>query len=416
MSLFHKPGARVAFGAVAGLAALGLVIGGGTLAASAANDPGSNSRPNYVAVGSDTLQDLYGAFASSTTPNYHIDSYTAFASENITVDGVSISRPAGSGDGVKALSASLNPASNKFNSATHSVLGDQYLRQGADAPVQIARSSSRPASGFTFATGDLAYIPLGRDAVSVAIRNVPGVTNLTTAQLFAIYSSGSYDNAPTGLSDGDVQLSSGVVQLRVAGAWVSLTPKLPQSASGTRAFFLSATGVSTIGAWVTQGATIAENDGAQLTATGQLIPFSAAQWVAQWNNVATRTFTPFSSPINLISINSSAAYNLTGGAGTPANPGTASAGALYGSGSTAPTPGVGTFARDVYSVVGKASVRGNNATTHAFEANATATPLATLVTTTLPAASQVAQYGFLPLSYSATTANWLYGPYTNPAL
>lgn len=379
---------------------------GGTFPAAAAGD--------YVAVGSDTVQDVYNAFQTG----FSIDSYNAFPQPGtITIDGLTFGRPHGSGDGVQALSASLNPASNKYVNSD----GTYFLRQGPDATVDIARSSSRPGTPivtFTDANAKLAYIPLARDAVSVAIQgssSTPSITNLTTGSLTAIYDSSTtaYDKAPTGLSAGDVQNVGTQVQVYTGTAWINVFPLLPQTSSGTRTFFQTAIGVTNanLGSWVSAGFPDNNAGTAVFPATGgagRLIPFSAAQWIAQRNGLAS-TFVGFTQAnISLSSINGSAPTAGTAPSLTP--------GALYGTAGIVPTPALGNFNRDVFSVVPKTAVQGNNATTNAFEAKATATPLGTLVSTTLPASALVGTYGFLAIGYSATTANWVYANYTNPAL
>lgn len=406
-------------------AAFGLVLGGST-AATAANDPsGGNTAGNHVATGSDTLDALYGSFADSTSPDYDLDSFTAFGSpDTITLNGAvsgatvltagglpagnSVARPAGSGDGVELLSATYNPNSNRYNSSTNptSAPGANYYLNQANPVIDIARSSSRPSSSYsvtTFAAADLVYVPLARDAVSVAVKDSV-ITDLSTDSLNAIYGSGSY-NPVAGDHDGDVRLvgsgATATVQVYEAdvAAWVTVDPKLPQSSSGTRSFFLSAIGVSAKAAWVEDG--FDENDASALTASGQIIPFSAAQWIAQWNNVADQTFDPLTTDVSLIDINSSAPVTYSGS--------TASAGALFGSAGTVPSTGSGTFARDVYSVVLASSF----GTGTSPVVPATAGSVGKLVATDLKAnTTTIASYGFLPLTYSGTTG-WQYATWTN---
>ncbi|MER5793501.1 hypothetical protein ABT137_34580, partial [Streptomyces sp. NPDC001980] len=62
---------------------------------------------------------------------------------------------------------------------------------------------------------------------------------------------------------------------------VTLTPILPQSASGTRAFFLSSIGVTTPGSCVTSDSSIQENDGSIVDSAGDIFPYSVAQYTAQ---------------------------------------------------------------------------------------------------------------------------------------
>ncbi len=246
--------------AVVGVALAGLVV-----STPANADPVSSS---YVLAGSDTLQDAANALTNgstvtgvnvrvSTTAGY-VASYDAFGSAAIQTKpaGPYFARPAGSGDGVKALSRSID-------GAAFSVSGNTTPATSITGQVDIARSSSGPGAN-TNPSGALAYIPFGRDAVSYAIapNTTTGLEQLTTAQLTQIY---------------NCTLTS------VNG--VAISPVLPQSASGTRKFFLSAIGVSAPGACVNQS-TLAENDGTVLSTPGQIIPFSVASWVAQKNGAA----------------------------------------------------------------------------------------------------------------------------------
>lgn len=246
-------------------AVVGTAVAGLVFATPANADPVSSS---YVLAGSDTLQDvsnalangtqLTGPFVRSVADNGTIASYDAFGSAAIQTkpNGPYFARPAGSGDGVKALSRSIdgNPFSLTNNTTPAVAIGGQ---------VDIARSSSGPGSAAN-PTGPLAYVPFGRDAVSFAIApNTPtGLEQLTTAQLTQIY------NCTLTTVNG-----------------VAVKPVLPQSASGTRKFFLSAIGVSSLGSCVNDS-TLAENDGTVLTQPGQIIPFSVASWVAQKNGAA----------------------------------------------------------------------------------------------------------------------------------
>ncbi|RFA10329.1 hypothetical protein B7R54_14755 [Subtercola boreus] len=247
---------------VAVCAAVGVAVAGIAFAAPAYADPVSNS---YTLVGSDTLQDAANALANGTTvtgsavrvtaSGNTIGSFDAFGSNSIQTknSGTYFARPAGSGDGVKALSRSID-------GAPFSVSGNPTPAKAITAQVDIARSSSGPGAAAN-TSGVLQYFQFGRDAVSYAYSGT-GIDQLTKAQLTAIY---------------NCSLTS------VNG--VDVTPVLPQSASGTRKFFLSAIGITTPGACVVQRGD-AENDGTVLVNTGELIPFSVASWVAQSNGAA----------------------------------------------------------------------------------------------------------------------------------
>ncbi|PRY67492.1 hypothetical protein B0I08_10699 [Glaciihabitans tibetensis] len=244
--------------AVAMCAALSVAAAGLALATPSYADPVSSS---YVLVGSDTLQDsgnalangtnITGSSVQTTANGSFIASYDAFGSAAIQTKtaGVYFARPAGSGDGIKALSRSID-------GGAFSVSGNATPAVSITGQVDIARTSSG-AGATANANGLLAYVPYGRDALSYAYVGA-GLGEITTAQLKSVY---------------DCSLTS------IGG--VPVTPVLPQAASGTRKFFLSAIGNPTLGSCVVQSS-FAENDGSVIT-NGQIIPFSVASWVAQKN-------------------------------------------------------------------------------------------------------------------------------------
>lgn len=247
--------------ATAAVAALGV-----TLATPATADP----LPRYDAVGSDTIQDVFNALAN-TPVLFNVDSWDAFGSPFITtkIGGTAFPRPAGSGQGIAALSHSLVHTDWVVNSVPYDV----------DDQVDIARSSRGP----NVTGSDLVFIPFARDAVTYAFKaSSPAIESLldglTTAQLTAIYSANSQAEVDTALGVNPAPGQPGYVPSGVV-------PVLPQSASGTRQFFLGAIGVSSVGTFVRSGSTVAENDGTQLD-DDELIPYSAAQWIAQTNGVA----------------------------------------------------------------------------------------------------------------------------------
>ena len=384
----------------AGLA-FGLIAAG---ASTAQADPNPAGFRTYAAVGSDTIQDLYNGYSNgygsvaAIAPS--IASYDAFGSATITTSstGSAFTRPAGSGDGRKALSAAYDPSNHVWKTSTLS-----------NADVKIARSSGKPSAANTVTSGaagdNLTSVPLARDAVGVATKGISGsVTNLKTEQLVAIYGGGTgasatgnyHQNATaTVFTPGDVtrgtaasddpKIVTGVSVSGAITASVQLHPKAPQAGSGTRAFFLGAVDASntTLASWVDDGSsTFHENDATVLSTTGDLIPFSAAQYVSQKNAVVTDTGV---SSINMPSINSQNAVTVTAG-------GVASAGALYGDVTQPanPTSAVGAFYRDVYSVVPTALLASDST-------------LKTLVTTTLPRATSTVQaFGFKALGFNNT--------------
>lgn len=245
-------------------AACGVLIAGVGVATSASAEPVSNS---YSAVGSDTLQDsmnaimngtsITGSTVKVTSNNRTLGNFDAFGSSAIQTksNGAYFGRPAGSGSGVNALRASITGAPYSGNSAvpTRVITGQ----------VDIARSSSGPGSNAN-AGGLLAYVPYARDAVGFAYKGGDASWgNINAATLKSIYE---------------------CTTTQVGG--VTVKPRLPQSGSGTRSFFLAAIGNPTLGACVADsGNTRPEND-ASILAADELIPFSAASWIAQANGAS----------------------------------------------------------------------------------------------------------------------------------
>ncbi|MGW3288064.1 hypothetical protein ACWDR3_25870 [Streptomyces sp. NPDC001002] len=227
---------RLRIGAGVGAVALGL----GALAAPAYADPNPVTDYRQLAgVGSDTTQDVVNALGDSITNSGGkvIASWNATGSATIKTKatGCEINRPDGSGAGITALNTALD---------------------GNTGCVDFARSSRGPNNS---TTTDLTFIPYAKDAVSWVKQAGSAVPDdLTTAQL-----KGIYECTITSLNG------------------VALTPILPQSASGTRAFFLSSIGVTTPGSCVTTNSSIQENDGSAIDSAGDIFPYSVAQYTAQ---------------------------------------------------------------------------------------------------------------------------------------
>lgn len=263
--------------AVALSTVLGVALAGIAFAAPSNADPVSGG---YTITGSDTLQDAVNALVNGTRISGPLVRITAGgnpvgnydATGSLTVqlkDSVTaVGRPSGSGDGKKSLSRSIDGGNWVKNGITATIPGQ----------VDLARSSSGAGvdanGGINEPNGPLTFIPFGRDAVSYAFKfgagatlaNTPGIDQLTTAQLTAIYGSAT-----------PVTLGS-----------TTVVPVLPQSTSGTRQFFLGAIGVAANPSGVPNASTttLIENDGTVLAPaanTVQIIPFSVASWVAQAN-------------------------------------------------------------------------------------------------------------------------------------
>ena len=291
-----------------------------------------------------------------------------------------VTRPSGSGDGVKSLSASWNSANHIFKTK------DLFTSSAID----FARSSGGPSvSGSA-----LTFIPFARDAVSIAFNPTTGLTSLdlTTAQIKELYS-GVDDSA-----NSVVTFVSGQPQIN----GVAVHPKLPQAASGTRKFFLAAAGVTALASYVDGAATFGENNGTFIPNDGDLVPFSAGQWIAQANGQIPGLENT-TTGLALAAINGQAAVNGTAPTITP--------GALYGTATLGnytapPATGVGAFSRDTYDVIPTQFLSGTPK-----QAN-----LVAALTSGLNGASQkttIKKYGFGTLSYLTDASKYLSSAYTN---
>jgi ABC-type phosphate transport system substrate-binding protein len=311
-----------AFTAVAAVA-----VAGSALVAPAFAEPVSNS---YVLVGSDTLQDSANALINGTSvtgsfvrvtsaDGSTLGSYDAFGTPTIQVkpDSVAFGRPAGSGAGINALRASINFAGN----ATYTP-GAPVPAKTITGLVDVARSSSGPGTNAN-ADGKLLYYPFARDAVAYAYKGGTAAwSNITAAQLKQIY-------------EGTLTSIDGV----------TVKPRLPQPSSGTRSFFLAQIGSTGKGVADAATSTLAEND-ASVLGDNEIIPFSAASWIAQANGV-----TP---------------TNSTTAAGVALGSPIAGVAPFTGSGSSlvpnADYYNDGTFGRDTYLVVERSRVQSSYTT------------------------------------------------------
>jgi hypothetical protein len=132
-------------------------------------------------------------------------------------------------------------------------------------------------------------------------------------------------------------------------------PYLPQSGSGTRQFFLGAIGLSNTFAfpsYVNTQESYLENNGGLIADTtshdhdNSLVPFSAAQWIAQQSGAASTTI---SADEDLATIGGVDPLNRSTSPATPGDLfGTKNASGLF---IPLSTSGYGVFARDTYNVV-----------------------------------------------------------------
>ncbi|GAA3269149.1 substrate-binding domain-containing protein [Dactylosporangium vinaceum] len=255
-------------------------------------------------VGSDTTQDVLNGAADSIG-NGIVGSWDAVDPITKTQHLVfspkrscTLNRPNGSGQGVTALRQSGGVAA-----AIAAPFADEVDQPEAGC-IDFARSSGDPGTSQANG-GRWVYVPFALDAVTVASKHSGDATATN-------YNALSYDpaNATTGAGtlqklyrDGAQVTINGVTYDPQCAATCSggATPihlYIPQSGSGTRSFWLTKMGITTVPTWVHDrafngtdfsGALVEEHDGTVLQndALG-LAPFSISQWVGQRNNHGDR--------------------------------------------------------------------------------------------------------------------------------
>lgn len=258
---------KLRFGAVAAFAATALALG---VAAPAYADP-SGFKP-LVGAGSDTTQDVVGGLATVVTD---LGSYDATGSATIQTrsGGPFFTRPNGSTSGVQALSASINPGGTHLFPATGGVsITDQ---------IDFARSSSSPSSSFPGT--DLTFIPFARDAVTFAVSAASDFP-----RDIALGNAGQDTISPAPFTLRNIYRGTVTSYVDASLEPVTIRPIIPQTGSGTRAFWLSALGLTEstiIGTPTTDiGNTAQEHNGTYIKNAGDIAPFSIAQYVAQGNH------------------------------------------------------------------------------------------------------------------------------------
>ncbi len=255
------------------------LLAGATVAAAAAAmavapamaDPISNSGTaimprvfDVVGTGSDTIeflldQDMLGYNKSHPTHNSTHPYLYSWDATNPATGAVGDSirpkamcaktaRPDGSSAGILALTANTKASDGK-----HFCWDFARSSRG--------RASTDPAK----APGGIEFVPIGKDAVSYATQQTTNApANLSTANLAAIYNcTATTWNQVGGTSTATVK------------------PFLPQTGSGTRAFFLSAIGVTSPGSCV--NSTVQENEGTdpQLKDPNAIVAYSIGKWIAE---------------------------------------------------------------------------------------------------------------------------------------
>ena len=273
----HK-NTKLRLGAVASLAVAAIAFG----ALPAQADPSTPPFPTLAGVGSDTTQDVVGGL-TTLSPTV-VGSWNAVSSDptitTITTKdgGPSFKRPNGSGDGVFALTQSATgSASNLYNNVN--IAGQ----------VDFARSSGGPSSAYP--GSDLTYIPFATDAVTYAYNgasafptDVPLGTSATDTAVggaFPFNLRNIYNCRVTTFSD-------------AGGNDITIVPLIPQLGSGTRSFWLGQVGLTeaTLPTCVTsRNNTVEEHDGRALVGSGDVMPYSIAQYIAQGRYSAITTST-----------------------------------------------------------------------------------------------------------------------------
>ena len=248
--------------AIALCATVGIALSGIAIAAPANADPVSNS---YTVVGSDTLEDVVSALANGTSVTGSsvrttangttIGSFDATGSSYITAKsgGVRFGRPNGSSDGVKALSRSMDGASYTAAAQVGKPASPAAVITGQ---VDIARSSS---GGTLNTSGELLYVPFGRDAFAYAY-NGAGLDTITGSQMKSLY---------------ECSLTT------ING--VAVTPIVPQAGSGTRKDWVQKIGTSeTAMLTVSEGGCVVEGQEHDATSlvTNSVMPMGVSRWIA----------------------------------------------------------------------------------------------------------------------------------------
>ena len=289
----------------------------------------------YLAVGSDTPQDVMNAFSvdlagnalgsfnavnptstpasqvageviTATKTGNGIPGPATTAGNEITANyanpaNCSFTRPNGSGGGVTALRQALGST----NTTLVTQAGEQVTISGTtgnipnNAPqsacVDIARSSSGPG-GAANANGLLVYIPFALDAVAASVGSNGNLAGLVAANGFSLPQMQALYNTGVGQVVNNVcyQPTGGTVCSGSFTSTKTVDLYVPQPNSGTRNFWLQTMDGGTVPnplpAWVFDhiqagpNATqpVEEHDGTAVsTDPNGLGPFSISQWISQ---------------------------------------------------------------------------------------------------------------------------------------
>jgi ABC-type phosphate transport system substrate-binding protein len=259
---------RIVLAATAAVALAATVFAGAAIA-----DPPGGATPHHtdiVGVGAQTTEDLQNQLAIDYNKRYssggRVYSFDAEGSPTIVEKkGCTAQvRANGANAGISALEANLRPK------------GDS-----SDYCVDYARGS-RPRAQTD--PNSIVFIPFAVDAVTWTADTHNGKTNaptsLSTLQLHAIY---SCDASLLGTG------KTGPVKWNEVGGTgkAKVVPVIPPSTAGTRSFFLSMIGVTTLGACVQgQDNSVEQNEGTNAIFSGSsapniIFPYSVAVYLAQ---------------------------------------------------------------------------------------------------------------------------------------
>lgn len=348
------------------LASLGAatVIAGGTIAGA---DPKLSEDP-VIGMGSDTTQDVLDAFTgevngrqfiplrtSEATGHQQLASWRAVNEDGATcvepAGGILVDRPNGSGNGRRALTAAW------FGGGWgRTDVGCTPTYDNMSGLIDFARSSS----GKNEESGDLTYVPFARDALQFAYSApdaASAVSTLTTAQIQGLHTtSGAAYTAPNGTrviacriqdGSGTYETWAGFMGLG-DGTGSNKTTLVNATAECATEFDVAQTAIDGIQEHDPNGLEdVCDRIRAQTgkANTQCIIGYSAANFVAQYNGVGSRSLPVQPTASTGGQFNLGVNSDLTVGANAPAyvlNGGTAEPNDLY---------YVGTWGRDVFNVI-----------------------------------------------------------------
>lgn len=336
-----------------GAISLGFAGAGIAAAIPASADPSAT----YVEVGSDTIQDVMNAFAHTaggnlfasylavnpvTAATHEIITPAVSSTANIGQFNCSFTRPNGSGEGFKALDASLNPSTTLGQLAVPPQPGCISVSRSSGAPGSVAQSGP----GSLDPNGNLIYIPFALDAVTGAtgpttagqstttqcVSTTTGCTNgqitftvpvtaITNADLFTTADLHNLFGLGMPVTEGGVQYwpKDGAVTQPAGSTVIDLY--VPQAGSGTLSFWATTTGFTAGSppAWDHQtvltgpavGVQVEEHDGtAYASDPNGYGPFSIAQFIAQGNGFNDRRHTAILHMVNNVAPLSGTSLNV----------------------------------------------------------------------------------------------------------